>query len=164
MTNTSLLTRRASAADIDAVLRIERESFVDPWSRASFEAALDEQRMRFLVVDETGDAEMTGAVDPAARLVGYVVALLLIEEAEVANIAVVPRVRGQGIGGRLLDQVTADAADLGVQSLYLEVRESNIAARALYDSRLFTQVGRRRGYYRHPVEDALVLRRDLGTM
>ncbi|MDQ2666844.1 MAG: ribosomal protein S18-alanine N-acetyltransferase [Gemmatimonadota bacterium] len=144
-------------------MRIERASFVDPWSHASFEAALDVQRMRFLVADDTDDVAVPGSADAATRVVGYVVALLLVDEGEIANIAVVPRVRGQGVGGRLLDQVSADAADMGVQSLYLEVRESNVAARALYDSRSFTQVGRRRGYYRHPVEDALVLRRDLGT-
>ena len=51
----------------------------------------------------------------------------------------------------------------GVRSLYLEVRESNVAARALYDSEGFAAVGRRRGYYRNPLEDALLLRREIGT-
>jgi ribosomal-protein-alanine N-acetyltransferase len=50
---------------------------------------------------------------------------------------------------------------VGVRSLYLEVRESNVSARALYDSRSFAQVGRRKGYYRSPIEDALLMRRDL---
>jgi [ribosomal protein S18]-alanine N-acetyltransferase len=163
VTNSSLALRRASAADIDAVLRIERASFADPWSRTSFEAALDFDRMRFLVADEAGDVGAAEAME-SSHVIGYVIALLLVDEAEIANIAVVPEVRGRGIGGRLLDQVSADAAGVGVRSLYLEVRESNTAARALYDSRSFTHVGRRRGYYRHPVEDALVLRRDLDAM
>ena len=160
VTNSTLGLRLASAADIDAVLRIERASFADPWSRASFEAALNLERMRFLVADEAGGGE---AGESSSRVIGYVIALLLMEEAEIANLAVVPEVRGRGIGGRLLDQVSADAAVVGVQTLYLEVRESNVAARALYESRSFAHVGRRRAYYRHPVEDALVLRRDLDT-
>jgi ribosomal-protein-alanine N-acetyltransferase len=164
MTNSSLALRRGSASDIDAVLRIERASFADPWSRASFEAALDLDRMCFLVADEAGDDGAAEAMEASSHVIGYVIALLLVDEAEIANIAVVPEVRGRGIGGRLLDQVSADAAAVGVRSLYLEVRESNTAARALYDSRSFTHVGRRRGYYRHPVEDALVLRRDLDAM
>ena len=57
--------------------------------------------------------------------------------------------------------MTAELMQEGVRALYLEVRDSNAAARALYGSLGFTQVGRRRGYYQHPTEDALLLRRDL---
>jgi ribosomal-protein-alanine N-acetyltransferase len=82
-------------------------------------------------------------------------------EGEIADIAVAPDARGQGIGGVLLDRATLGLHQAGVRTLYLEVRESNHAARRLYESRQFGQVGRRKGYYQHPAEDALVLRRDL---
>ena len=57
----------------------------------------------------------------------------------------------------------AELVQAGVRSLYLEVRESNSAARALYAALGFQQVGRRRGYYQHPSEDALLLKRDLAS-
>ena len=96
-----------------------------------------------------------------ASLIGYVLALIAADEAEIADLAVTPAARRRGVGGLLLDRVSRAAADRGVRVLYLEVRESNVAARRLYESRSFLPVGRRRGYYRHPPEDALVLRRDL---
>ena len=145
-------------------MQIERDSFSDPWSRASFEAALDLERMRFLVAVGGEQSGERGVRAPASRVVGYVIALLLVDEAEIADIAVVPASRGRGIGGQLLDRMCEDAAELGVRSLYLEVRESNAAARALYASRFFKPVGRRPGYYRQPLEDALVLRKDIKAM
>jgi ribosomal-protein-alanine N-acetyltransferase len=89
------------------------------------------------------------------------VALLYGEEGEIADLAVAPAARRLGVGGLLLDRVVAEAMESGVRALYLEVRESNSAARALYHSRGFDTVGRRRRYYQRPAEDALVLRRDM---
>jgi ribosomal-protein-alanine N-acetyltransferase len=82
-------------------------------------------------------------------------------EGEIADIAVAPEARGRGVGGVLLDRVTELLAESGVRTIYLEVRESNLAARGLYDARSFRMIGRRRGYYQHPAEDALVLRREI---
>ncbi len=160
MTDPPITIRRARASDLDAVLRIERVCFADPWSLASFETALDVTRMLFLVAEANEGLGRVMRPD-ATRPVGYVIALLLIDEAEVADLAVLPESRGQGIGGQLLDQVIIEAGTLGVQSLYLDVRESNASARALYGSRSFTQVGRRLGYYQHPREDALLMRREI---
>ncbi len=157
---TALLVRDAVARDVRQVLDIEDASFVDPWTEDAFLAALTLPHMHFLVVEwpsAHGDATSTGV----ATLGGYVLAMALGVEGEIADIAVAPRARGQGIGGALLDEATVRLVHTGVRTLFLEVRESNSAARALYDSRGFAPVGRRRGYYRHPSEDALVLRRDL---
>lgn len=159
----SVVIRSAGEADLDGILRIERDSFADPWNRESFESSLALDRIRFLVAEDGGAGSRRGESGDETIL-GYVVALLLLDEAEIADLAVAPVARRRGLGGLLLDRVAADAAYAGVRSLYLEVRESNSAARALYQSRSFLPVGRRRAYYQHPPEDALLLKRDLAPV
>jgi ribosomal-protein-alanine N-acetyltransferase len=99
--------------------------------------------------------------DTVATVVGYVVAWLVADEAEVANLAVAPEWRGRGVGAALLDAALNEARNGGAHVAHLEVRDSNVAARALYGSRGFMPVGRRRRYYQAPVEDAVLLRCDL---
>lgn len=156
--NTGLLeVRPATLADIPLVSRIEQDSFADPWSARSFVETLSSDRMHFLVAEEREELEQSNA-EPA--LLGFVIVLVLTDEAEIADIAVSPVARRRGIGGLLLDSAIVEMGKIGVGTLYLEVRESNIAAQILYRSRGFLPVGRRRGYYRHPDEDALLLKRD----
>jgi ribosomal-protein-alanine N-acetyltransferase len=155
LTPCQIVVREASERDVPSVLAIEGESFADPWSADSFVTALDLDRMPFLVAEEVGAA----SGEPA--LLGYVIALVVADEGEIADIAVASHARRRGVGGILLDRMSAELIEKGVRTLYLEVRESNSAARRLYETRQFAEVGRRRGYYRLPVEDALVLRRDL---
>jgi ribosomal-protein-alanine N-acetyltransferase len=145
--------------DLERVAAIERASFSDPWTFETFSAALALRHLRFLVAEEAGGAGERGGGEP--RLVGYVVALVMADEGEIADVAVAPEARRRGIARVLLERVAADAVEAGVRALYLEVRESNSAARALYRSLGFAQVGVRRGYYQRPSEDALLLRRDL---
>ena len=159
VSSATLVIRPAEEYDIPDVLRIERASFADPWSADSFLNSLELERIRFLVAEERREGDGGEAGD--AVLLGYVIALAVLEEAEIADIAVSRDARRRGVGGMLLDRVSDELAQRGVRSLYLEVRESNTAARSLYGSREFKQVGRRRGYYRQPSEDALVLKRDL---
>ena len=141
--------RAARRADVPAVVAIERLAFADPWSAGSFTDLLGEPRVLFTVAEQDG------------RVAGYSVVWTAADESELANLAVAPGQRGQGVGGLLLDAALRDAHRRGAAAMYLEVRESNGVARALYASRGFEQVGRRRRYYRHPVEDALVLRAPL---
>ena len=149
--------RLAEQADVDQVAAIEALSCTDPWSRASFASLLGNPQVLFAVAD--------ASPLPAERreVVGYVVTWFAADEGEIANIAVAPAARGRGIGAGLLDAALAEAVHRGATAVYLEVRESHAAARALYASREFATVGRRRNYYRKPPEDALVLRRDLAT-
>jgi ribosomal-protein-alanine N-acetyltransferase len=142
----------ALRAHVPEVAAIEQACFSDPWSETSFRQALENPGVFFRVATE-------GAGGP---VVGYVVAWFAGGEGEIANVAVAPTARGRGIGGQLLDAAIAAAVDCGAEALYLDVRESNVRARALYDSRGFVEVGRRRRYYRRPAEDAIVLRRALG--
>lgn len=139
--------RPASAEDLDRIHEIELASFTDPWARAAFARLIGDRRVQFTV-----------ACLPAERVVGYIVAWFVMDEGEIANLAVAPEARGRHIGGALLDDTVRRARARHTSTMYLEVRDSNDRARALYASRGFTEVGRRRRYYRRPVEDALVLR------
>jgi len=142
--------RPAQAGDLDRIWAIERMSFSDPWSRHSFERLLGDQRVHFVVAEH-----VPGAPE------GYLVAWYVMDEGEIANLAVAADARRHGVGGALLDSALAAARARGVTDVYLEVRDSNAGARALYASRGFVQIARRRRYYRRPTEDALVLRLDL---
>jgi [ribosomal protein S18]-alanine N-acetyltransferase len=145
----SACIRPGSAGDVSAVAEIERASFSDPWSDEAFHELLHMRDAIFLVA--TG-----GAVQVVA---GYVIARVAADEADVLNLAVSPAERGRGLGGELLDAGLAAVIDRGAREIFLEVRESNVAALALYGSRGFAAVSRRNMYYRNPVEDALLLRR-----
>src|SRR5690606_33664105 len=93
----------------------------------------------------------------AGEVLGYSVVMVVMDEGELANIAVAERARRLGVGRQLLASLLHDARAAGVRSMFLEVREWNVGARALYESFGFEPMGRRRGYYRNPDEDALLL-------
>ena len=143
--------RPARRRDLGGVEEIELKAFSDPWSQASFVALLDNPLVWFVVAEEPG----------TARLAGYIVAWFVADEAEIANLAVAQDVRRRGVGALLLDGALAESERRGARAVFLEVRQSNAAARALYRSRGFDEIGRRPRYYRAPVEDALVLRRTM---
>lgn len=140
----------AAREHLESIVRIERESFSDPWSKEAFLGMIDSPLALFAV-----------ALGSDNRVVGYVTATGAWEDGEILNVAVDSAARGTGIGGLLLDWAIAALRDQLVGRVFLEVRESNAAALALYKSRGFTQTSTRRSYYRRPVENALVLRLDL---
>jgi ribosomal-protein-alanine N-acetyltransferase len=140
----------ATRADLDSVERLEVVAFADPGTRQAFEAALKERHARFRV-----------ARGPDGALIGYVIAWFILDEGEIANLAVMPTSRRRGVARALLDEIIVEARESGLARLFLEVRESNAAAAALYASRGFTPIARRARYYRKPVEDAIVLRLEL---
>lgn len=142
--------RLATKEDIGRVVAIEHEAFSDAWSRTSFEQLLSDARALFVV-----------ACDGRDIVQGYVVAWYVLDEGEIANLAVSSAARQRGVGGTLLDAALAAGRTRGAATVYLEVRDSNESARSLYASRGFVQVTRRRRYYRDPTEDALVLKLDL---
>jgi len=146
-----LAIRPARRDDVDAVAAIEKRAFSDPWSANSFRGLFGNALVTFAIAEDA----VTG------RLLGYVVAWFVVDEAEIANLAVSDEARRAGVGARLLDFAVAAADQRQCRVVFLEVRESNAAARALYASRGFEVAGRRSKYYRNPVEDALVLRRGM---
>lgn len=129
------------------IAAIERLSFSDPWSDADFAALCGNPCALFLAASDAS----------SGRVAGYAVLLHAADIAELANLAVAPDRRREGIGAALLDATLDFCRGNGVADVTLEVRESNVAARALYTSRGFADVGRRRAYYRLPREDALVM-------
>lgn len=98
------------------------------------------------------------AVDGDGRAFGYLVARQMADEGEILNVGVDPQSRRRGVGRILVSAGLDRLQALGARHVFLEVRESNVAARALYKRFAFTEVSRRARYYRRPVEDAILLR------
>jgi len=121
--------------------------FSDPWSTQDFRDCVS--FASFLVAEAAEE-----------RIVGYIVALDAADEGEILNLAVSPATRRTGLGRALVHEMLEALSDRGVRQVYLEVRESNAPARALYAAHGFKEAGRRKQYYRRPVEDAIVLRLD----
>lgn len=138
-----------NADHLDEVAELERICFSTPWSRNMLAEELDNMLSAFLV-----------ALDDRDRVVGYAGVQVILDEGYITNIAVRPECRRQGIAAKLL-QVFMDFAKANQLSfLTLEVRASNYDAIALYGSRGFRSMGRRKNYYEHPREDALIMTRE----
>ena len=143
-----------TAAQIDDVLVIEEAAFTSPWTRAMYLAELENHDVSFCFLAKTDDG----------RAVGFCSVWRVADELHINNLAVLPEFRRAGIGSALLTHVLRQGADSGAQRATLEVRQSNDAARILYERFGFTVAGVRRAYYSKPVEDALVLwRENLGN-
>jgi len=97
-------------------------------------------------------------VEQASSVVGFIVARQVADEWEIENIAVTGPARRCGLGTRLLGEFLDLVRQCGGKTVFLEVRESNLAARALYGKWAFLEAGRRKMYYQDPAEDALVLK------
>lgn len=145
--NPELAIRPLRASDLARVMEIERASFSTPWRETTFAALL-----------ERGDADLFAA-ENSGSLVGYAVCWIVLDQSELGNVAVAPEARGTGVGRRLVEAVLERVRDRGANECFLEVRVSNAHAQALYTSLGFEVVGRRKAYYAHPTEDALVMRK-----
>ena len=147
------LIRPALDADVPGLAAIERRAFPDPWSEASFREAVTGPGAVVLIAEAGGKGAARGSI------AGYVIGRALAGAGEILNLAVDEPFRRRGIARDLLDLALDRLQHLGAGEVFLEVRESNVAARLLYASRGFHPVGMRRAYYRSPKEDAVVLRR-----
>jgi [ribosomal protein S18]-alanine N-acetyltransferase len=134
--------------DLGRVMEIEQASFTMPWTEDTFRGLL-----------RRSDSMLWVAESEEEGVVGYAAVWIVLDQAELGDIAVAEGWRRRGTGRRLLETVLAAMAERSVRELFLEVRPSNQAARRLYEGYGFEEVGRRRNYYSRPREDALVLRR-----
>ena len=129
----------------DAVAEAEQLCFAEPWSRRA--------------VEEFFSYPHNGAVVALAdgAFAGYAGYTHIADEFEIANVAVLPAFRRCGVAQEMLARLILTARDLKAKRLTLEVRESGEAAKALYAKVGFVAVGRRRAFYKHPTEDALLM-------
>jgi ribosomal-protein-alanine N-acetyltransferase len=111
-------------------------------------------------VDPQGKAQSRTALvlEQDASVVGFIVGRQVEDEWEIENIAVTGSARRHGLGSRLVGELLDLVRSRGGHTVFLEVRESNRAARSLYEKWAFIEVGRRKMYYQNPAEDALVLK------
>ncbi|MGD6857929.1 ribosomal protein S18-alanine N-acetyltransferase [Bacillus infantis] len=132
--------------DIDQVLVIEHKSFTLPWSRDAFINELTKNQFAVYLVLEDDDA-----------VIGYCGAWIVVDEAHVTNIAVLPEYRGKKLGEALMKKMMEAAKELGAVTMTLEARVTNIAAQSLYRKLGFRNGGIRKNYYTDNQEDAIVM-------
>ena len=139
---------RMEMRHVQQVAALEALCFSDPWSVNSVTSELNNPLSLWLVAVE-GDC-----------VAGYVGSQTVVGETDMMNIAVLPDFRRTGVAEALVNALTEELKQLGSRCLTLEVRASNEAAKNLYSKLGFSQIGRRPNYYRHPREDALILRKE----
>ncbi|MBU1318023.1 MAG: ribosomal protein S18-alanine N-acetyltransferase [candidate division Zixibacteria bacterium] len=137
--------------DLDDVCRIENDTFTDAWPRSVFEDDIKSE-MTYCPVARNASGE----------LVGYACLMLFADEAHLTNIATSPQQRGNGIGTQMMDHLIEKAKATGCHAMFLDVRASNSAAISLYNKYRFSELYRRKLYYRNPPEDAVVMVLPLG--
>lgn len=130
---------------VKSLARIHADSMPDAWSEDGFRAELSKETATFRVAED-----MDGTV------LGFYGIYTVMETAEIAQIAVSPEARRKKIGSWLLADAIKQAKEKGAEKLELDVRESNTGARILYESFGFTEDGKRKSFYKHPDEDAIL--------
>lgn len=134
--------------DADGVARVEAACMPVPWSRQSFWEEASHTDAYYLIARD---------VDKDNLIVAYAGCWVLANEGHITNVAVDPDYQGQGLGRRLMNELTSRVKALGVDSMTLEVRPSNTVAINLYTSLGFRSVGQRPKYYTNPVEAAEIM-------
>ncbi len=141
--------RRMTENDLDRIHDIEKECFTDPWSLESFKSDLNNNMAYPLVV--VSDKEIAG----------YSCLYIVSGEMQIGNFAVAKEYQGHGLGKMMMSEIIKLANDRSSEAIYLEVRESNTPAVNLYKAYGFRPVGRRKNYYRSPMESAIVMAKEL---
>ncbi len=145
----SLEIRTMRSADLPQVMLIELSTFTMPWSEATFRGLLRRRDSDLLVADIKGE------------IAGYAVFWAVMDQGELGNVAVDDAQRGKGIGTKLIEAVLDRATHRGVHEVFLEVRKTNVRAQELYRTFGFSEVGRRKNYYLEPLEDAVVMKKNI---
>ena len=133
---------------VSQVAALEKICFSDPWSEKSVASELDNKLAFWLVAVEE------------ERVAGYIGSQTVMDETDMMNVAVHPDFRRKGIAEALVNTLVENLQKMGSRCLTLEVRASNVPAIALYEKLGFSEIGRRKNYYRNPREDALILRKE----
>ncbi|MBA3810521.1 MAG: ribosomal protein S18-alanine N-acetyltransferase [Caulobacteraceae bacterium] len=146
-----MILRLATGEDAEALAEIHAGGFDRPWTASEFESLLSSPGV-FAMLARSG-----------AAVAGFVLCRIAADEAEVLTLVTAPALRRRGVAAALLEAATGVARARGAATLFLEVAEDNLAARALYAAAGWGRVGRRRAYYARGDGSmaALALRRDL---
>lgn len=132
-------------AHIPQIAAMERACFTDPWSESALRDELNSPLARYFVCTEGGE------------VLGYIGTRVVLDECQVANVAVSPSCRRQGVASFLMEAMLDFCRREGMNLVTLEVRLSNSAAQALYEKFGFQKTGIRPGYYQSPPEDAVLM-------
>ncbi len=152
--NESLTLLAMTSAHLDAVLAIEAAAYVFPWSRGNFIDSIAAGYPARVLMDTRG------------AMLGYFVAMGGVDEMHLLNITVAPAAQGRGLARHMIAALMVMCRERAAWQLWLEVRESNARARAIYARLGFVQQGIRKGYYPAPFarrEDAVVMSLSLGA-
>ena len=139
------MIEKANLCHLAEIVQIEQESFADPWSERLIMRKIEDINTIFRVAVDGG------------QVLGYAVLQCVVPEAELEQIAVAQVARQKGIGRRLLEDIATEARGRSIETIHLEVRAGNEAAVALYRRLGFEAVGLRKGYYKNPTEDAILM-------
>lgn len=140
-----LTIRNMKESDVKEIARLERESFTDAWSEKSIYDTFCQTQAFVVVAEEDED------------IAGYCIVYFVMDEGEIARIAVEQNFRRQGVGRKLLDQVEMLCKEKGIAKLLLDVRQSNAAARSFYENYGFDEDGIRKDFYELPKESAILM-------
>src|ERR1700690_4335985 len=148
------MIRPAIAADIPHILNLERaSSTAGHWTEPQYQQLFQPR--------SNGPQRLVRVAETSGGNPGFLLAQNVAAEWVLENIGVAESARGKGVGKHLLDALLVRARETNSDAVFLEVRESNASARALYEGAGFEQSGRRKSYYGAPQEDAILYRRSL---
>jgi [ribosomal protein S18]-alanine N-acetyltransferase len=141
------IERLSDERDLDEVAELEARCFTNPWTRDMLARELAQSDVAHVFLLR----------QPDRRIAAFCACWIVVDELHVNTLVVDVPYRRRGLGLGLMSWVMAEAARQGVVRATLEVRDSNVAARRLYETLGFQLVARRSNYYSAPVEDALIL-------
>src|ERR1700746_366195 len=138
--------RKATLSDVTRMMEIARHSITAAqWAQRQYEQVFSPHHLVL-------------AIEENSIVLGFIVGRGAADEWEIENIAITGAARRRGLGSRLLGEFLPHISSNGAAEVFLEVRESNHAARKLYEKWAFIEAGRRKAYYQDPPEDALILK------
>lgn len=137
---------RACREHLSEIALIESLCFSDPWSEKALELLLNESCVAFVALID-------------GRVAAYGGMMIVLDEGQVINIATHPDYRRQGLARDIMNALSHSACELGLGVMFLEVREQNLPVRALYRSDGWAEVGVRKNFYSHPVDNAVIMQK-----
>ena len=141
-----MLIREMTLQDVPAIAEIEKACFSLPWSEQSLIDSVTREDTMFLVCEEE------------QNIVGYIGMYLSFDEGDITNVAVAPAYRKRGYGEAIVSKAIELAKEKQLEMILLEVRVSNAPAISLYKKMGFEEIGIRKNFYEHPVEDAMIMK------